>query len=70
MRANDEIFEPSRAEGINFLPYSAPIEYVLGKDGNIEFVEFDKNLPQKNNPDDLDYKKTNQKYKMKVDAVI
>jgi len=25
MRANDEILEPARWEGINFIPYSAPI---------------------------------------------
>lgn len=45
IRANDEIFEPGRYEGINFLPYSAPLEYVLDGQGNISAVEFDKNLP-------------------------
>lgn len=29
IRANDEIFEPARYEGINFIPYSAPLEYVM-----------------------------------------
>lgn len=38
MRANDEIFEPGRNEGINFLPYSAPLQYVLGADGKITGV--------------------------------
>ena len=59
MRANDEIFEPSRFEGVNFLPYSAPLEYIFDEKGNITHVEFDKNLPSNNNPDDLNYKKSN-----------
>jgi NADPH-dependent glutamate synthase beta subunit-like oxidoreductase len=35
MRANDEIFDPARWEGINFLPYSAPIEYKLDSTGTV-----------------------------------
>lgn len=45
MRANDEIFEPARQEGINFIPYSAPLEYKFDEKGNVFEVEFDKNLP-------------------------
>lgn len=33
MRANDEIFDPARQEGINFLAYSAPIEYEFDENG-------------------------------------
>lgn len=33
MRANDEIFDPARMEGINFLAYSAPIEYEFNANG-------------------------------------
>lgn len=62
MRANDEIFEPSRSEGVNFLPYSAPLEYLFDENGNINAVQFDKNLPENNDPDQLKYKKTNQKF--------
>ena len=45
IRANDEIFDPARHEGVNFIPYSAPLKYILDKDGNVSEVEFDKNLP-------------------------
>jgi dihydropyrimidine dehydrogenase (NADP+) len=46
IRANDEIFDPARWEGINFIPYSAPISYKLNSDGSkVIAVEFDKNLP-------------------------
>lgn len=70
IRANDEIFEPARYEGINFLPYSAPLEYILDSNGNVSAVEFDKNLPQNTDPKNLKYSKTNQKFQMKVDHVI
>ncbi len=59
IRANDEIFDPARWEGINFLPYSAPITYKMSADGStVTHVEFDKNLPQNTNPDNLKYSKT------------
>ena len=70
MRATDEIFEPARFEGVNFIPYSSPIEYWMGKDNKIEYIEFDKNMPINNDPDALKYTKTNQHYKMKVDYVV
>ena len=70
IRANDEIFEPARHEGINFLPYSAPLEYVLDKSGKIMHVEFDKNLTQNTYPAHLKYNKTNQKFQMPVDTAI
>ena len=35
MRANDEIFDPARMEGMNFMPYSAPLEYVIDKSGKV-----------------------------------
>lgn len=70
IRANDEIFEPGRYEGINFLPYSAPLEYVLDSTGKVTHVEFDKNLPLNTDPSHLKYSKTNQKFQMPVDTVI
>lgn len=71
IRANDEIFEPGRYEGINFVPYSAPLEYNIDqKTGKIKSVTFDKNLPSNNDPDNLRYSKTNQKYDLPVDHVI
>lgn len=33
-------------------------------------VEFDTNLPENNDPDNLKYKKTNQKYDLPVDYVV
>jgi len=45
IRANDEIFEPARKEGINFFPYSSPVEYNFSSNGDIESISFDKNLP-------------------------
>jgi dihydropyrimidine dehydrogenase (NADP+) len=46
IRANDEIFDPARWEGINFIPYSAPISYKMDSTGTrVTAVEFDKNLP-------------------------
>lgn len=62
IRANDEIFEPGRYEGINFLPYSAPLEYILDSKGDVKAVEFDKNLPSNTDPNNLKYNKTNQKF--------
>ena len=60
IRANDEIFDPARWEGINFLPYSAPISYKLDPTGQtVIAVEFDKNLPQNTDPNHLKYSKTN-----------
>ena len=29
MRANDEIFDPARHEGINFIAYSSPVDYIF-----------------------------------------
>lgn len=45
MRANDEIFEPGRQEGINFVAYSSPLEYEFNEKGNVKAVKFDKYLP-------------------------
>jgi dihydropyrimidine dehydrogenase (NADP+) len=46
LRANDEIFDPARMEGINFVPYSSPLEYKVSEDGSkVKSVTFDKNLP-------------------------
>jgi NADPH-dependent glutamate synthase beta subunit-like oxidoreductase len=60
IRANDEILNPGRWEGINFIPYSAPITYKMDSTGKtITAVEFDKNLPQNTDPDNLKYSKTN-----------
>lgn len=59
LRANDEIFDPARMEGINFIPYSAPIEYGIGEDGQVTYVDYDANFPSKNDPNNLAYKKTN-----------
>lgn len=71
IRANDEIFEPARHEGINFVPYSAPLQYQLDpQSGKVTQVEFDKNLPQNHDPNDLKYSKTDQKYLLPVDHVI
>jgi NADPH-dependent glutamate synthase beta subunit-like oxidoreductase len=53
MRANDEIFDPARYEGVNFVPYSKPLEYVLDQDGNVKSVLFDKYLPVNSDPDNL-----------------
>lgn len=58
LRANDEIFEPARQEGINFIPYLAPLEYKFNGD-TICGVVFDKNLPSSNDPENLKYQKTN-----------
>lgn len=44
IRCNDEIFEPSKKEGINFIPYSAPIEYTFDKE-NVQRIVFDKYMP-------------------------
>jgi NADPH-dependent glutamate synthase beta subunit-like oxidoreductase len=59
LRANDEIFDPARMEGINFIPYSAPVEYGIGKDGQVTHVDYDANFPTNNDPNNLAYKKTN-----------
>lgn len=45
LRANDEIFEPARYEGINFVAYASPIEYEFDSNGKVNAVKFDKNLP-------------------------
>jgi dihydropyrimidine dehydrogenase (NADP+) len=71
MRANDEIFEPARHEGINFVPYSAPIAYKIDETGTkVTAVTFDKNLPQNNDPDNLKYNKTSQKYDLPCDYIV
>ena len=70
MRANDEIFDPAKDEGVNFIPYSAPLSYIKDSTGKIIEVEFDKNMPTNNDPDHLKYSLSNQKYKVKVDYVI
>lgn len=59
LRANDEIFNPSRKEGINFVPYSSPVEYNFNSNGNVESVTFDKNLPSNNDAYNLTYKLSN-----------
>jgi hypothetical protein len=61
MRANDEIFEPGRYEGINFIAYSSPLEYEFDAEGKVKAIKFDKNLPinSPENSDDLKYKLTN-----------
>jgi len=69
IRANDEIFDPARWEGINFIPYSAPISYKIEGD-RVVAVQFDKNLPQNTDPEDLKYTKTNQPYDLPVDYVV
>lgn len=33
LRCTDEIFEPSRMEGINFVPYSSPAEFIMNDKG-------------------------------------
>jgi NADPH-dependent glutamate synthase beta subunit-like oxidoreductase len=58
LRANDEIFEPGRFEGINFIPYSSPKNFEFDKDGKVKAVHFKKNLPANNDPDHLKYKET------------
>lgn len=40
LRANDEIFDPSIYEGINFIPYSLPKEVVKDKNGLVTAVKF------------------------------
>ena len=71
IRANDEIFNPGRWEGLNFVPYSAPIEYVMDESGTtVKAVKFDKNLPKNNDPNNLKYSKTNQQYDLPVDFVV
>lgn len=57
-------------EGINFIPYSAPVEYIIGSDGKVTDVEYDANFPTKNDPNNLGYKKTGQVTRLPVDHVI
>ncbi|EGR27432.1 hypothetical protein IMG5_196150 [Ichthyophthirius multifiliis] len=70
MRANDEIFEPGRQEGINFVAYSSPLEYEFNEKGNVKAVKFDKYLPQNNDPDNLKYKQTDQNYSLPCDHIV
>jgi dihydropyrimidine dehydrogenase (NADP+) len=71
MRCNDEIFVPARNEGINFIPYSAPLEYKLDPSGTkVISVKFDTHLPQNNDYENMNYAKTNQFYELPVDAVV
>ena len=70
MRANDEIFEPARFEGINFIPYSNPKSFKFDKNGNVTAVEFKKNLPSNNDPNALKYSEREEDFVLDCDAVI
>ena len=70
MRANDEIFDPARFEGINFIPYSNPQGFKFDKNGNVTAVQFKKNLPTNNDPDHLKYGETDQDFTLDCDALI
>lgn len=62
MRANDEIFEPARMEGINFVPYSAPVSFIRNKEGLVSAIEVENHLPINNDPNNLKYKGSGYKY--------
>jgi dihydropyrimidine dehydrogenase (NADP+) len=70
LRANDELFDPSRMEGCNFLPYSVPTEFVIGEGGSVVGINFEKNLPTNNDPDLLNYKTTGNSFYLPCDAVV
>jgi dihydropyrimidine dehydrogenase (NADP+) len=70
LRANDEIFEPGRYEGINFIPYSTPKNFELNKDGSVKAINFKKNLPSSNDPENLKYKESEQDFTLDCDGVI
>jgi len=69
-RANDEIFDPARYEGINFIPYSAPRRLVKNEKGDVTGVEFEHNLPITNHPDRLKYATTGDFMTVPCDHVI
>lgn len=69
-RANDEIFEPARYEGINFIPYSVPKKLVKNDKGEVTGVEFEHNLPQNNDANNLKYTTTGDKMVLPCDHVI
>jgi len=69
-RANDEIFEPGRYEGINFIPYSTPNKLVKNEKGDVVGVEFEHSIPENNDPDRLKYKLTGDKMVLPCDHVI
>lgn len=70
MRATDEIFEPARMEGINFVSYSAPIEYMFNDKGEVSAVKFEKNLPKNSDPDNLKYGLTGDIFSLPCDHVV
>lgn len=69
-RANDEIFDPARFEGINFIPYSNPSRLLKNDKGDVYAIEFEHNLPENNDPDRLKYKSTGDKMVVPCDHII
>ena len=45
LRAGDDLFTTSFLEGCNFIPYSTPSKVILHKNGKVQAVQFQKNLP-------------------------
>lgn len=70
LRANDEIFEPGRMEGLNFIPYSAPVDFITNDQGQVTALEFEKNFPVNNDPNDLQYERAGFKFQIKCDHVV
>ena len=64
LRANDEIFNPSLYEGINFIPYSLPKKMVY-KDGNAVGIEFEQYMPK--NSDEHTYE---FEYELKHKSIV
>ena len=69
-RANDEIFDPARFEGINFIPYSNPNQLLKNDKGQVYAVEFEHNYPRNNDPNRLKYGTTGDKMVVPCDHVI
>lgn len=69
-RANDEIFDPAKQEGINFIPYSDPKQLFKNEKGEYYALEFENNLPTQNDPQNLKYKGTGHKTIVSFDHLI
>jgi NADPH-dependent glutamate synthase beta subunit-like oxidoreductase len=55
---------------LNFLPYSSPTEFITDSSGKVVAVEFEKNLPKNNDPDNLKYETTGFNFQLKCDHLI
>jgi len=69
-RANDEIFDPARFEGINFIPYSNPKGLLKNEKGEVYGLEFEHNFPKNNDADNLKYAPTGDKMRITCDHII